>query len=135
MEQALTGWVEGIRAKGRIAKGDVAALRRQWRPDGLLGRADAQALIEADRLAGFAHSSWTPALTALLADYAVWGERPTGIIDEAMGRFLAEGLLGGDASPRAARVLAEIVREADQVDPALLARIEGEAAEAMPLAA
>ena len=135
MEQGFAQWVEGIRTKGRIGKHDVAALRRDVLADGVTSLEEAEALVALDRAVVFAHSSWAPTFIAALTDFAVWGARPTGIIDPAMGTWLAERLLGPEASPRAGRALADIVREADQVDETLLARIAAAAEPEMKLAA
>jgi hypothetical protein len=135
MAKGFAAWGDSIRHKGRIARQDVAALRREVLVDGLSSLEEAEAVLAVDRAVAVAHSSWAPTLIAILTDFAVWGARPTGIIDPAMGAWLAERLLGPAASPRGGRVLAAIVHEADQVDEALLARIMAEAEPEMKLAA
>lgn len=101
----------------------MAALRRDALADGVAGFEEAGALVTLDRKVDFAHPSWTATLIAALTDFAVWAVRPTGIIDPAKGAWLADNLLGQDASPRARRVLVQIVLKADRVDEGLLARI------------
>src|SRR5690349_17618852 len=52
-----------VAAKSRITFGDVCRLRRDVLPDGVACRAEAEALLNLDRLVGRADSSWVEWLT------------------------------------------------------------------------
>jgi hypothetical protein len=57
-----------------------------------------------------------------VVDFAVWGARPTGYVDQDTARWLVATLSCGEGpSAAASRIAFEIVKEAEQVDEALLA--------------
>jgi hypothetical protein len=123
VHSSLQAFAERLRTKGRIGKQDVALLQRVLLPDGIMSRHEAEFLVALDREIAGAHAAWSAYLIGSLVDYAVWGARPTGTIDRETGAWLAALLTGAGSSPLAGRILAEIVREADRVDAALLAHL------------
>jgi hypothetical protein len=110
-----------VLAGGRIGKRDVQVLQRDLLADGVSSREEAEILIRLDREAGSVHASWSAWFIGALTDFAVWGARPTGRIDEETGRWLAAALAEGGRAPRAIRLIAELEREAEAIDAGLLA--------------
>jgi hypothetical protein len=120
IEPALETEAARIREKKRIRKQDVQKLRRDVLPDGLATREEAEVLIALDREATIVHASWPAFFIATLTDFVVWGLRPTGYVDPDIARWLSATLLQGEVSPRAMRLIREVIREAQAVDAALL---------------
>lgn len=104
-----------------ISEWDVRTLLRNVLPDGIANREEANALIAIDRLVDKACNSWADILIALLVDYVVWAERPTGVVrgDDAHWLVSSLGAAGGPTRT-ALRAAHEIVREAQEVDDVLL---------------
>ena len=119
MTSALQTFATRIAATRRIGKADVQALRRDILADGLGSRAEAEALIALDRRAVSVHATWPATLIGLVTEFAVWTARPTGVVDQDLAAWLKPLLTGETASPRGARILAEILREAHAVDESL----------------
>jgi len=118
---SLQEFAHRIRQTKRIGKQDVQHLQRHILPDGVMSREEAELLIALDTEAGTVHASWPIYLVGAITDFAVWGSRPTGYIDRDTALWLKMSLTGkGIPSPRAARVLAEIIAEAQEVDASLL---------------
>jgi hypothetical protein len=131
MNKSLQVFAERVLAKGRIAKRDVQDLQRNCLADGLMSREEAEILIRLDREAGTLHASWSAYFIATLTDFVVWGSRPTGAIDSDTAHWLAGALTGTGESPRAPRLIAELMSEAQDIDEALLA-VAGPAALSIP---
>jgi hypothetical protein len=105
-----------VAAKSRITFGDVCRLRRDVLPDGIGGRAEAEALLKIDRLIGRADSSWVEWLTNAIVEFAVWSERPTGHIDADAAGWLAQELSRhGPLTKAGRRIVREIQFEAESV--------------------
>ena len=112
---SLSEFASKVREKNRINFADVQRLQRDILPEGLFSREDAEILIGLDRHIARADAGWTRFLVAAVVDFVVWGERPTGVVDEDTARWLAAALAGHGAlaSPRSARLIArEIAQEA-----------------------
>lgn len=107
--------------KGRIGKYDVQAMQREILKDGLTSRAEADLLIVLDRTVESVHVSWPRFFVSALADFAVWGSRPTGYIDADKARWLLPALSGEGSTSRATRALVEIAKEAECFDEAFFA--------------
>lgn len=107
---------------GRVAKTgtmvlqDVERLHRDILVDGLTCRAQAEALFDLDGRLETADPAWLDSLAALVVDFVVWGERPTGYVDQAQAAWLASALPRA-RSRTAAFLLAEIGAEAQDVAP------------------
>lgn len=114
--------------KKRISFGDVQRLQRNILPDGLECRSQAELLIELDRKLTKADPSWGPWLVATIVDFVVWGERPTGVVDEGTARWLA-AILTDDANrtgtKRTKRIAREIVEEAQAFENDALVALAG----------
>jgi hypothetical protein len=125
---SLSDFATKILRNGRISFGDVQRLQRDILPDGLTSREEAEILIGLDRGAAKADAAWGRWLTATLVDFVVWGERPTGIVDEDTARWLAAALEGSAAEPgsKRARIIArEIVEEAQAFENDALVALAG----------
>jgi len=127
-QSSLQNFAERLLAKGRIGKRDVQVLQRDLLPDGIVTRSDAEVLIGLDRQAGSPHASWSAYIIGALTDFVVWGSRPTGTVDAETAIWLAAALTKDGTSPRAVRLVAELVKEAQNVDEALFGLMTSEPA-------
>jgi hypothetical protein len=106
---------------GRITFGDAQRLHRDVLPDGVSSREEIELLIRLEAAVKRYDRSFAGWLVANVVDYAVWGERPTGVITEDLSAWLA-GLLD-PSRPVLARIAREIARETQDVGGALDAEI------------
>lgn len=108
-------------AAGTITVADVQALLRDVLPDGVAHRDEADMLIALDRAVPAADPAFADALVALVVDFTVWGERPSGYVDGSVAAWLAASLAGITGPTNAgARIAMEIVREAQGSAEALM---------------
>lgn len=122
IKTSLHSFAERIVEARAISAEDVTLLQRDILADGISSREEADVLIALDRVSRNNHASWETFLVSAVVDFAVWGARPTGYIDQDIGRWLAASLACGiGPTPTASRVAFEIVKEAQSVDDALLA--------------
>jgi hypothetical protein len=131
----LSEFAGKILQKNRISFGDVQRLQRDILPDGLTSREEAEILIGLDRGVAKADGAWGRWLVATLVDFVVWGERPTGIVDEDTARWLAAALEGsaGEAGSKRARLIARaIVEEAQAFENDALVALAGLARQSRP---
>ena len=115
----LHQFIESLLSRRRITAADVKHLQRELLQDGISSRAVADALLALDRTLD-ADPSWADFLTPAIVDFAVWGSRPTGVINAETANWLLTALTMGDPTPTALRILDEIAASAHEVDPALL---------------
>jgi hypothetical protein len=115
----LRAFIDSVIAAERISADDVRCLYRDLLPDGIPSRAVADALLALDRTLA-ADPIWSDFLTPAVVNYAVWGSRPTGIVNAETANWLLTVLTIGDPTPTALRILEEILAEAQEIDPALL---------------
>jgi hypothetical protein len=120
-QSSLQDFSVRVLAGGRIGKRDVQILQRDLLVDGVSSREEAEILIRLDREAGSVHASWSAWFIGTLTDFVVWGARPTGRIDDETGRWLAAALAEGGRAPRTTRLIAELEREAQEIDAGLIA--------------
>ena len=126
MNSSLLAFRLRVSRSGRITADDVKALQREILPGGVASREEADLLLALDYSTRRGDPRFTDWLVAALVDFAVWGERPTGRVDAQMARWLASWLTQApNATSR--RLAREIMREAQDVDAALLAGVAGEA--------
>lgn len=118
---SLREYTERILKTKRIGKMDVQYLRRNCLADGLMSRAEAEILIDLDRRVDNVHATWPSFFIGVLTEFAVWGSRPTGCIDQDTAQWLTTALMGNPPSPRTARILREIIAEAHESDELVLA--------------
>jgi hypothetical protein len=111
---SLSEFVADILRKNRIGLRDVQRLHRHILPDGLGSRGEVELLIGLERAVRKADAAWGRWLATSIADFVVWGERPTGIVDEDTAAWLAALLAGpeGEPSASAGLIAREIVEEA-----------------------
>jgi hypothetical protein len=76
----LHRFIDSLMATGRITAEDVKHLHRDLLPDGISSHAVADALLALDRTLD-ADPIWSDFLTPAIVDFAVWGLRPTGVIN------------------------------------------------------
>jgi hypothetical protein len=107
---------------GRLAQDDVRELAREILPDGIMGREEADLLLALDRAVADTHEGFAAFVTAEVVNFAVYGERPTGIITREMSAWLSASI-AGRKGPTAlgSRIALEIVREAETSDETLIA--------------
>lgn len=107
---------------GQLTQDDVRELAREILPDGIVSRADADLLLALDRAVADTHEGFAAFVTAEVVNFAVYGERPTGIITREMAAWLAASI-AGRKGPTAlgSRIAMEIVREAETSDEMLIA--------------
>ncbi len=121
-DRKLSDFVSHVMASRTITQTDVDELARNVLPDGVTVREQADVLLALDRAVATAVPAWGDYLVATLVDHVVWGARPTGYVNAEGANWLVTSLTcGGGPTATAMRAAFEIVREAQQVDEALLA--------------
>jgi hypothetical protein len=115
----LHAFVDRVIAAGHISSDEVRHLHREILPDGIPSRAVADALLALDRTLT-TDELWSDFLTPAVVNYAVWGSRPTGVVNAETANWLLTALTIGEPTPTALRILQEILAEAQDIDPALL---------------
>lgn len=100
---------------------DVKFLQRDILVDGALTRDAIDVLVALDRAVPERCDAFGDCLVALVVDFAVWQNRPTGVIDRDKAHWLVTTLSAGEGpTPTARRIAFEIVREAERCDEALI---------------
>lgn len=118
----LTKAAAEIEARGRISFADVKRLERRILPHGVTCRDEAEALIHLDRSVPRADKSWNAWFVAVMVDFVVWSERPTGIVNEEAAAWLSAALDVPAPSRNARRLIEAIVAEALRVHEQLACR-------------
>jgi hypothetical protein len=99
----------------------VKRLQRDILPGGISSRTEAELLLRLDHSVRRADPSFSAWLVIVMIDFVVWGIRPTGYVDQETAEWLAGVLESRRGPTRTALGLAdEIVREAQNIDEALL---------------
>ncbi len=145
INSSLQTFANKVQQAGRISFGDGKRLQRDILPDGINSREEAELLLTLDQMVSRADPAFADWLVAMMVDFVVWGMRPTGIVDANTAAWLAPFLSGSEATAVTCRLVRELTREAEHVEPALLSRPPNRAAkgsgsgragaEPMPLAA
>jgi hypothetical protein len=79
-------------------------------------------LVALDRAVPQSSPAYADYLVALVVDFAVWENRPTGVIDRDKAHWLVTTLSAGEGpTATAQRIAFEIAREAEHCDEALIA--------------
>lgn len=115
----LHSFIDSLMAKQHVTAEDVKHLHRDLLPDGIPSHAVADALLALDRTLD-ADPAWAEFLTPSIVDFAVWGLRPTGVINAETANWLLTAFTIGEPTPTSLRILEEITASAHEVDPALL---------------
>jgi hypothetical protein len=122
IKNSLRAFADGVLESKRIARQDVQKLRRDILAEGITSREEADTLIALERAVPAADAVFADYLVGAIVDFAVWGARPTGYVDQDTARWLVASLsCGAGPSETARRIAFEIVKEAEQVDEVLLA--------------
>ncbi len=117
----LREFVDRVMEKRAIDDEDVKLLQRETLKDCPMSRHVVDVLVALDRAAPETCEMFADVLVALVVDYAVWENRPTGMIDADKAHWLVTTLSAGNGPTETARRIAfEIVREAQRCDEALL---------------
>jgi hypothetical protein len=107
---SLSDFATKIRNKNRICFGDVQRLQRDVLPGGITSRDEVETLLGLDRQVPKIDSDWSLFLIPAIVNFVVWGERPTGVIQEETVKWLVTAL-AGDGVPPASRIARHIARE------------------------
>jgi hypothetical protein len=119
IRQSLRKFVARVLRSKRITFRDVRLLQREILADGLSTREEAEALIALDLAVPKADPAWAGYLVTLVVDFAVWGSRPTGYVDEDTARWLTTWLSCDAPSKNLLRIGREVISEAQDVGDAL----------------
>lgn len=129
----LEAFAERSRAAGRILYGDVCRLQRNVLSNGIETREQVRLLLELDRSVPRADRAFGEFLVASIVSFVVWAERPTGRVDEDVADWLIDCLCSERLTRTGVAIVAEILEEADQSAPALLALLERRRRVALPV--
>ncbi len=115
----LHAFIDQVIDNKRITAEDVRHLKRTILEHGIGSRREADALLALDRTLD-TDPSWAEFLGAVMVDYVVWGERPTGRVPAETAAWLVTALTCGEPTGNAVRIARAIVAEAQEVDPELV---------------
>jgi hypothetical protein len=101
----------------RMDAGDRRTLERVIFSDGVRSRVEAEVLLQLARTISEDDPAWTDFVVAAIVDFAVWGSRPTGYVEQDMADWLIAVLAEGRMTALTRRIAREIVKEAQGVDP------------------
>ena len=119
---SLRVFVDRVLQNGRLSADDVHQLQAVILSDGVTTREEADVLIALDRAVAETDASWVVFLVASVVDFVVWTSRPTGYVGHDDAAWLIASLSCGKGPIRnAKRIVFQVIREAEQVDEALLA--------------
>lgn len=117
----LREFVDRVMDHHAIDDEDVKILQRDIFADEVTTRDSVDVLIALERAVPQACDAFADFLVALVVDFAVWDNRPTGVIDRDKAHWLMTSLAAGEGpTPTARRIAFEIVREAERCDEALI---------------
>jgi hypothetical protein len=121
MGHELREFVDRVMDRLTITDEDVAVLQRDILADCILTRDVIDVLVALDRAVPQRCEAFGDVLVAVVVDFAVWQNRPTGVIDRDKAHWLVTTLSAGEGPTATARRIAfEIVREAERCDEALI---------------
>lgn len=121
MDHELREFVDRVMDRHVISEEDVKMLQRDILADMVMTRDIVDLLIALDRAVPQSSPAYADYLVALAVNFAVWENRPTGVIDRDKAHWLVTTLSVGDGPTETAqRIASEIVREAEHCDEALL---------------
>ena len=101
----------------RMDESDRKTLQRIIFSDGVRSRAEAEVLLQLSRAVRPVDPAWADFVVASIVDFAVWGSRPTGSVDQDTANWLIAALAEGGATRLTRRIAREIAKEAQHVDP------------------
>lgn len=100
--------------RSQMSRQDVASLHRHLFAEGSIDRAEAEALFDLERAALTRCDAWTSFFIQAVTDHVVWGERPTGRLDEGQADWLM-AQVDAARTPAAFAVLVNVLDEAQEV--------------------
>ncbi len=103
-----------VASTSAVSRQDVASLHRHLFADGSLDRSEAEALFDLERAALSRCDAWTSFLIQAVTDHVVWGERPTGLLDEAQADWLL-AQVDKTRTPTAFAILVNVIDEGQSV--------------------
>ncbi len=103
-----------IAGRPQVSRQDVASLHRHLFAEGSIDRAEAEALFDLERAALSRCDAWTSFFIQAVTDHVVWGERPTGRLDEGQANWLL-AQVDTTRTPTAFAVLVNVLDEAQDV--------------------
>ena len=122
MDHELREFVDRVMDCHAIDDQDVKVLQHEILSDVVMTRDMVDVLIALDRAVPKACAAFSDYLVALVVDFAVWENRPTGVIDRDKAHWLVATLSVGEGpTATAQRIAFEIAREAEHCDETLLA--------------
>lgn len=117
----LREFVDRVMDRLVIDAEDVNCLQRDILDEAVVTRDVIDVLVALDRAVPQRCEAFGDYLVALVVDFAVWQNRPTGVIDRDKAHWLVTTLSAGEGPTVTARRIAfEIVREAERCDEALI---------------
>ncbi|MCO5093442.1 hypothetical protein [Bosea sp. (in: a-proteobacteria)] len=122
MGHELREFVDRVMDRRAIDEEDVKLLQRDILNDIVVTRDIVDVLVALDRAVPQSAPAYADYLVALVVDFAVWENRPTGVIDRGKAHWLVTTLSAGEGpTATAQRIAFEIAREAEHCDEALIA--------------
>ncbi len=122
MDHELREFVDRVMDRRMIDEEDVKMLQRNILSDIVITRDIVDVLVALDRAVPQSCKAYADYMVALVVDFAVWENRPTGVIDRDKAHWLVTTLSAGEGpTATAQRIANEIVREAEHCDETLLA--------------
>ena len=100
----------------RMDESDRKTLQRIIFSDGIRSRVEAEVLLQLSRAVRPVDPDWADFVVASIVDFAVWGSRPTGYVDQETANWLIAVLAEGGSTPLTRRIAREIAKEAQGVD-------------------
>jgi len=122
MDHELREFVDRVMDRHAIDEEDVKMLQRNILNDIVVTRDIVDVLVALDRAVPQSCKAYADYLVAVVVDFAVWENRPTGVIDRDKAHWLVTTLSAGEGpTATAQRIASEIAREAEHCDETLLA--------------
>lgn len=122
MDHEFREFVDRVMDRRAIDDEDVKMLQRNILNDIVVTRDIIDVLVALDRAVAQSCKAYADYLVAVVVDFAVWENRPTGVIDRDKAHWLVTTLSAGEGpTVTAQRIAFEIAREAEHCDEALLA--------------
>ncbi len=90
--QDVRGFMRALKARGKIAPADVAALRRLFYEDGVISQWEAETLFELNDAIADRHALWDIFFVEALTDYLVYQAHPRGYVTVGQARWLIDNI-------------------------------------------
>jgi hypothetical protein len=103
----------------RMDEVDRKTLQRIIFSDGVRSRIEVEVLLQLSRAVRPVDPDWADFVVASVVDFVVWGERPSGYVEQGTADWLVAVLAQKGARQLSRRIAREIVKEAQDVDPRL----------------